>query len=63
VTQEEIRTERDAIKERIEMHQTEADVERTRLRGLWRRCKHPSQFQVSTMGELGMRCPDCGWGN
>lgn len=56
-----IRSEAEAICDRIRDLRGEIDIEIARLRVVQARCKHPNKYQYSAMGELGLKCPDCGW--
>lgn len=49
------------IRRHIRHHQGEAEIWGARLRVLQRECEHPDKYQYSAMGELGWKCPDCGW--
>lgn len=62
MTPDEIKKKREEIRVTIETRRMEIEIEESRLRLLWRICKHPNKFKRSTMGDLGEHCPDCGWG-
>lgn len=51
----------DAYKDAISFHNGEVEVLRARIRVLQAQCKHPDKYTYSAMGELGVRCPDCGY--
>lgn len=60
-TQEEIRAEHDRLTERLNDAYREMEIIRAEMRVLHTRCDHPRAFTYSAMGELGRKCPDCGW--
>jgi len=56
-----IKEDADAIRDRIRDLRGEIEVETARLRVVQARCRHPDKFEYSAMGDLGWKCPDCGW--
>lgn len=61
MTRQEIRREHKEIVER--RRSLNRDMERLMLewRQLQLECDHKDKYQTSTMGDLGVRCPDCGY--
>jgi len=63
MTQTEIREQNTALTQELkEARAHVADVQ-TRMRALFTKCSHPDKYEYSVMGELGWKCPDCGWAN
>jgi hypothetical protein len=60
-TQEFLKEQYEEFKDDIAYHQGEIDVIWARIRVLQKQCKHPNSYQYSAMGELGIKCPDCGY--
>ena len=58
-----IKTDAEAIRDRIRELQGEVEVERARLRVVQARCRHPNKFKYSVQGDMGEKCPECGWAN
>ena len=54
-----------ARRKQLEGQRREANaaLERIRLECqlLYTYCEHLDKYQYSAMGELGWKCPDCGW--
>lgn len=61
MTQEEIIAAHGNIQERLQELREEEEALQVEWKQLERRCEHPDAYEYSAMGELGKRCPDCGW--
>jgi nitrite reductase/ring-hydroxylating ferredoxin subunit len=61
MTQEEIKTKRDRLKEELADARMFVDEIRGKLEALRNRCTHPNKFNTSFMGDSGVKCPDCGY--
>ncbi|OGD78159.1 hypothetical protein A2368_02770 [Candidatus Collierbacteria bacterium RIFOXYB1_FULL_49_13] len=61
LTQLEIRKEREAIDGQIKGLEEQIEDLRTKRVRLQKKCNHPKSYQYSACGELGWKCPDCGW--
>lgn len=61
MTPDEIKREYETRMERIEELRGDIEIERAYLNVLKKRCKHPNSYTYSAMGELGQKCPDCGY--
>lgn len=59
--QREIRKRYDDIKATIQMHRNAIEQLFLNLEQMQRACTHPHKYTYSASGELGVRCPDCGW--
>jgi hypothetical protein len=61
MTQQAIKDSYQDYKDSIAFHNGEVEVLRARIGVLQAQCKHPDKYTYSAMGELGVRCPDCGY--
>jgi hypothetical protein len=60
-TQEEIRAKREDYDNQIAELHGEIEILHARKGVLRAQCKHPDAYTYSAMGELGRKCPDCGY--
>lgn len=58
---EDIRRKHKEIVERRKELSREMEILLLEWKQLQVRCDHKNKYQTSTMGELGTRCPDCGY--
>lgn len=61
MTPEQIKAQREKYNSEIAVHQGEIEILRARINVLKKQCKHPDAYTYSAMGELGRKCPDCGY--
>ena len=61
MTKEEIYAKYVEQMEKILIAQCDIDIARATMRANQRFCKHPDKYTYSAMGELGVKCPDCGY--
>ena len=61
MTQEEIRARREELDARRKEARRQMEHVQVDYRHLQLDCDHPNQYTYSAMGELGQKCPDCGW--
>lgn len=61
LTKAEIIAAREEIDQKIAEANAAVRRARLELQILYTYCEHPDKFQYSAMGELGWKCPDCGW--
>lgn len=59
--QKTIRKHHERIQERIKNLRRLIRVEEANAQTLREQCEHPSAYFYTAIGELGRRCPDCGW--
>jgi hypothetical protein len=60
-SQEEIRAEYQRLEEKIADARGEIEIARAMQKVNRVKCKHPNAYTYSAMGELGRKCPDCGY--
>jgi len=60
-TLEEIRKARVELEADLEDARRQVRDTQAALKALHGECEHPNKFQYSATGELGWKCPDCGW--
>ena len=60
MTQQQIKSEYQAIRERMRVLEQELDAERARIKVNQAYCRHPNGYPTSCMGDSGYHCPDCG---
>lgn len=58
---EEIRDIAKQIDAAINNHKRQIRLLEVQKEQLQDNCKHPDKFRYSAMGEVGWKCPDCGW--
>jgi hypothetical protein len=61
MTQEEIKTKNEILKEELADAKMIVDEIRGKLEALRNRCRHPNKYKTSFMGDSGVHCPDCGY--
>lgn len=61
MTPEEIRAEYKRRTGNIKRLNGDIAIERAYINVLQTFCEHPEAYQYSAMGELGTKCPDCGY--
>jgi hypothetical protein len=59
--QSQIREEYARLKNEVLDAEARIEVARAMMKINRRRCEHPDQYTYSAMGEMGVRCPDCGY--
>lgn len=61
LSQLEIRKTREALDSEITELKAKIAELQVKKDALQKGCHHPKRYQYSAMGELGWKCPDCGW--